>query len=230
MTVSFGSRRPLLSPSILNADFTQLGTVVQELERAGADAIHLDVMDGRFVPNISFGVPVVSAVRRATTLPLDVHLMVVEPERYVTAFAEAGATALTVHVEATVHLHRTVTAIKELGLLAGVALNPATPLAAIEEILPFVDLVLVMTVNPGFGGQALIPAALRKVERLRRLIDEAGLPCLLAVDGGIKLTNLEAVLHAGADIVVTGSALFDDSAPGEQLRRFRQLLSAFAGR
>jgi len=230
MTVSFGSRRPLLSPSILNADFTQLGTVVQELERAGADAIHLDVMDGRFVPNISFGIPVVSAVRRATTLPLDVHLMVVEPERYVTAFAEAGATALTVHVEATVHLHRTVTAIKELGLLAGVALNPATPLAAIEEILPFVDLVLVMTVNPGFGGQALIPAALRKVERLRRLIDEAGLPCLLAVDGGVKLTNLQAVLHAGADIVVTGSALFDDSTPGEQLRRFRQLLSAFAGR
>lgn len=136
MALSFGSRRPMLSPSILNADFSRLGAIVQELEQAGADAVHLDVMDGRFVPNISFGIPVVAAVRRSTHLPLDVHLMVVEPERYLSQFAEAGATLLTIHVEATVHLHRTVSAIKELGLLAGVALNPATPLAAIEEILP----------------------------------------------------------------------------------------------
>jgi len=227
MTLSFGHRRPLLSPSILNADFARLGTIVQELEQAGADAVHLDVMDGRFVPNISFGIPVVSAVRRSTTLPLDVHLMIVEPERYIAAFAEAGATALTVHVEATVHLHRTITAIKELGLLAGVALNPATPLAAIEEILPFIDLILIMTVNPGFGGQTLIPAVLKKVERLRQTIDAAGLSCLVSVDGGIKLSNVEAVLRAGADIIVTGSALFDDErSPGSVLRMFRQLLDA----
>ncbi|MCX7622991.1 MAG: ribulose-phosphate 3-epimerase [Thermomicrobium sp.] len=227
MTVSFGHRRPMLSPSILNADFACLGSIVQDLERAGADALHLDVMDGRFVPNISFGIPIVSAVKRSTRLPLDVHLMIVEPERYLDAFAEAGATALTVHVEATVHLHRTVSAIKELGLLAGVALNPATPLAAIEEILPFVDLVLVMTVNPGFGGQTLIPAMLAKIARLRRTIDEARLPCLLSVDGGVKLSNLEAVVRAGADIVVTGSALFeDDASPGERLREFRQRLAA----
>ncbi len=225
MTVSFGYRRPMLSPSILNADFARLGEIVRELEEAGADAIHLDVMDGRFVPNISFGLPVVEAVRRSTALPLDVHLMIVEPERYLAAFAAAGATAITVHVEASVHLHRTVTAIKELGLMAGVALNPATPLAAAEEILPYVDLILVMTVEPGYGGQPLIPSTLRKVERLRAQIDHSGLPCLLSVDGGIKISNVAAVLAAGADVVVTGSALFqDDASPGELLRRFRARL------
>ncbi|MFN3336943.1 MAG: ribulose-phosphate 3-epimerase [Thermomicrobium sp.] len=225
MTTTFGHRRPMLSPSILNADFTRLGEVVRELEEAGADAIHLDVMDGRFVPNISFGLPVVAALRQVTTLPLDVHLMIVEPERYLTAFAEAGATAITVHVEASIHLHRTVQMIHERGVLAGVALNPATPLAAIEEILPFVDLVLVMTVDPGFGGQSLIPAALRKLERLRRMVDEAGLPCLLSVDGGVKLSNIEAVVRAGADVVVTGSALFHSGqTPGQELQRFRDAM------
>ncbi|MCM8747155.1 ribulose-phosphate 3-epimerase [Thermomicrobium sp. CFH 73360] len=225
MTTTFGHRRPMLSPSILNADFARLGEIVRELEEAGADAIHLDVMDGRFVPNISFGLPVVTALRQVTTLPLDVHLMIVEPERYLAAFAEAGATAITVHVEASIHLHRTVHMIHELGVLAGVALNPATPLAAIEEILPFVDLVLVMTVDPGFGGQSLIPAVLRKLERLRRIVDEAGLHCLLSVDGGVKLSNIEAVVRAGADVVVTGSALFQsDQTPGQELQRFRDAL------
>lgn len=225
MTTTFGHRRPMLSPSILNADFARLGEIVGELETAGADAIHLDVMDGRFVPNISFGLPVVTALRQVTTLPLDVHLMIVEPERYLAVFAEAGATAITVHVEASIHLHRTVQMIHELGVLAGVALNPATPLAAIEEILPFVDLVLVMTVDPGFGGQSLIPSALRKLERLRRMVDQAGLRCLLSVDGGVKLSNIEGVVRAGADIVVTGSALFHSGqAPGQELRRFRDAM------
>lgn len=222
----FPRRGPIVSPSILNADFGNLAATVQELTTAGADAIHLDVMDGRFVPNISFGIPVVKAVRKATELPLDVHLMIQEPERYLTAFVEAGATLLTVHVEATVHLHRTIQAIRQLGVGAGVALNPATSLAAVEEILPFVDLILVMAVNPGFGGQTLIPATLRKVTRLRRMIDSENLPCLIAVDGGIKISNLEAVLEAGADIIVTGSALFEsDLSPGSALQQFRDRLT-----
>lgn len=223
MLTDFGHRRPILSPSILNADFGRLAAIVEELEEAGADAIHLDVMDGCFVPNISFGIPIVQAVRRVTSLPLDVHLMIVEPERYLSAFAEAGATILTIHVEATSHLHRAVQAIHELGLRAGVALNPATPLSTLEEIVPFVDLVLVMSVDPGFGGQSLIPSTLRKVERLRRWIDEAGLPCLVSVDGGIKLNNVDHVVRAGADIIVTGSALFGtNEPPGTLLRQFRE--------
>jgi len=223
MTTTFGYRLPMLSPSILNADFGHLAGVVRELDEAGADAIHLDIMDGRFVPNISFGLPIVRAVRDATTLPLDVHLMIVEPERYLEAFAQAGASALTVHVETCPHLHRTIQAIHELGLLAGVALNPATPLAAVEEILPFVDLVLIMTVDPGFGGQGLIPAVLGKLRRLRQMVDERGFRCLLSVDGGVKLSNLESVISAGADIVVTGSVLFTaEERPGEILRRLRE--------
>ena len=202
------ARRPALSPSILNADFGHLAEAFRQLELGGADYVHLDVMDGRFVPNISFGLPVVEAARRATSLPLDVHLMIVEPERYIGDFVAAGASIVTIHAEACLHLHRAVRQIHETGALAGVALNPATPLAAVEEILPFVDLVLIMTVDPGFGGQALIPAALRKVERLRRLIDELGLPAVIEVDGGVKESNVAAVIRTGADVVVTGSAAF----------------------
>lgn len=202
------ARRPALSPSILNADLAYLADAVRQLEAGGADYIHLDVMDGRFVPNISFGLPVVEAVRRVSRLPLDVHLMIVEPERYVYQFVEAGASVVTVHVEACVHLHRVVQQIREAGALAGVALNPATPVVAVQEILPFVDLVLVMTVDPGFGGQALIPAALRKTGWLRRLIDEMGATAVIEVDGGVKVSNIAAVVEAGADVVVTGSAAF----------------------
>ncbi len=202
------ARRPALSPSILNADFSHLAQVFRQLELGGADYVHLDVMDGRFVPTISFGLPVVEAARRATSLPLDVHLMVVEPERHVSDFIAAGAAIVTVHAEACLHLYRTVQQIHAIGALAGVALNPATPVTAVEEILPFVDLVLVMTVEPGYGGQALIPATLRKVERLRRLIDEMGLPAVIEVDGGVKPSNVAAVIEAGADVVVAGSAVF----------------------
>lgn len=202
------ARRPALSPSILNADFGHLAEVFRQLELGGADYVHLDVMDGRFVPTISFGLPVVEAARRATSLPLDVHLMVVEPERHVSDFVAAGAAIVTVHAEACLHLYRTVQQIHAIGALAGVALNPATPVTAVEEILPFIDLVLVMTVEPGYGGQALIPATLRKVERLRRLIDEMGLPAVIEVDGGVKSSNVAAAIEAGADVVVAGSAVF----------------------
>jgi ribulose-phosphate 3-epimerase len=219
------SRRPALSPSILNADFGHLAAVLRQLEHGGADYVHLDVMDGRFVPNISFGLPVVEAARRATNLPLDVHLMIVEPERYIDDFVAAGASIVTVQVEACVHLHRTVQQIHAAGALAGVALNPATPLAAVEEIVPFVELVLVMTVDPGYGGQTLIPATLRKVERLRRLIDDRGLPAVIEVDGGIKASNMAAVLEAGADVVVTGSAAFPpDGSTVEAVQALRRAM------
>ncbi len=197
-----------IAPSILSADFAALADEVARVEAGGADWLHVDVMDGRFVPNLTIGPLVVEAVRKRTRLPLDVHLMIVEPERYIGDFVAAGASIVTIHPEACLHLHRAVRQIHETGALAGVALNPATPLAAVEEILPFVDLVLIMTVDPGFGGQALIPAALRKVERLRRLIDELGLPAVIEVDGGVKESNVAAVIRAGADVVVTGSAAF----------------------
>src|SRR5690606_6899219 len=177
-------RRVAIAPSVLTADLVRLADAVAAIEAAGADYVHLDVMDGRFVPNITIGIPVVEAVADVTHLPVDVHLMIVEPERYVDQFIAAGAQIVTVHVEASVHLHRTVQRIREAGAQAGVALNPATPLAAIEEILPFVDLVLVMSVNPGFGGQTFIPTSLGKIERLRRMIDERGARAVIQVDGG----------------------------------------------
>lgn len=202
-------RRPIaLAPSILTADLTRLGEAVQQAEEAGADYLHLDVMDGRFVPNISIGVPVVASVSQVTSLPLDVHLMIVEPERYVEQFVAAGARLVTVHVEASLHLHRTVQRLHELGVLAGVALNPATSLSMIEEILPFADLILVMSVNPGFGGQSFIPTALKKIERLRQMIDESNAKALIEVDGGIKASNIRRIVDAGADVIVAGSAVY----------------------
>ncbi len=197
-----------IAPSILSADFARLGEEVQACERAGADRIHIDVMDGCFVPNITVGPVVVSAVRRATSLPLDVHLMVVEPERHLEAFALAGATTLLVQVEATVHLHRAVQRIRGLGLRAGVVLNPATPLCFLDEILPEVDQVLLMTVNPGFGGQPFIPGTLDKVRRLAQRIREEGLAVDLEVDGGITPETASQVVRAGATILVAGSAIF----------------------
>lgn len=203
-----------ISPSILSADFTRLAEEVRALEDAGADYLHVDVMDGRFVPNITIGPFVVEALKRATRLPLDVHLMIVEPERYVEAFARAGSDVITVHAEASTHLHRTVQAIRECGARAGVSINPATPVSAIEEIIDDVDLVLVMSVNPGFSGQTFIPSALRKIAAVRGLIEARGLTVELEVDGGIKVSNIREAAAAGADVFVSGSGILgsDDYA------------------
>ena len=199
-----------LAPSILSADFARLGEVVRETTAAGADYIHVDVMDGRFVPNLTIGPLVVYAIRSHTSLPLDVHLMIVEPERLVADFASAGADKITVHQEATVHLDALVHRIRELGVTAGVAINPATPASAIAEVLPELDLVLVMTVNPGFGGQRFIESVLPKVRRVREMIDAAGLSTELEVDGGIKPDNVARLVGAGANVIVAGSAVYND--------------------
>jgi ribulose-phosphate 3-epimerase len=197
-----------IAPSILAADFANLGAEAQEAEQAGADRIHLDVMDGRFVPNITFGPVVVGALRRAVRLPLEAHLMIVEPERYLEDFVQAGATTIIVHQEASPHLHRTLSRLKELGVRAGVALNPATPLDTVEEVFPDVDLILIMTVNPGFGGQEFIATMLTKIERVRRRLDESSLTCELEVDGGIDAQTAPQVTTAGANVLVAGTAIF----------------------
>lgn len=197
-----------LAPSILSADFARLGAQVAEAEQAGADRIHVDVMDGHFVPNITIGPVVLRSLRRVTRLPLECHLMIEEPDRYLEAFAEAGADAITVHQEGGVHLHRTVQRIKALGKRAGVALNPATPTELLGDILPDLDLVLVMTVNPGFGGQAFIATVVPKIERMRALIDRLQPQCELEVDGGIDPQTAPIVVRAGARALVAGSALF----------------------
>jgi ribulose-phosphate 3-epimerase len=197
-----------IAASILSADMARLGEQVAEAEAAGCDYVHLDVMDGHFVPNLTIGPVVVEAVRRVTALPLDVHLMVERPESYLAAFSEAGADILTVHVETCPHLHRTVHHIKELGCRAGVSLNPATPAELLEEIVPYADLVLVMTVNPGFGGQSFIHRSVRKIERVRALLQQQGSPAELEVDGGIGPETAALVTAAGADVLVAGSAIF----------------------
>ncbi len=212
-----------IAPSILSADFARLGEQVAEAEAAGADYIHVDVMDGHFVPNITFGPLVVAAIRPVTELPLDVHLMIEEPERYIEQFAKAGADILTVHQEACPHLHRVIEGIKRLGVRAGVSLNPATPLNTLEEILPYVDLVLLMTVNPGFGGQEFIEEMLPKIERMRRMLDERGLKCELEVDGGINTDTAPKVVAAGADVLVAGEAIFGaEEGVAEAVRRIRE--------
>jgi ribulose-phosphate 3-epimerase len=203
------ARSPLLAPSILSADFGQLAEEIRAVEAAGADWIHVDVMDGRFVENITIGPVVVKAARAATKLPLDVHLMIVEPERYVPAFAKAGADRILVHVEASPHLHRTLQQIRGLGCAAGVVLNPHTHEDAIDRVLGDLDQVLVMSVNPGFGGQSFIPSVLDKVAVLRRRIDERGLSVMIEVDGGVAPDTAGRVKAAGADVLVAGSAVFD---------------------
>lgn len=199
-----------LAPSILSANFARLGDQVSAAETAGGDWIHVDVMDGRFVPNISFGSLVVQAIRPVTNLPLDVHLMIIEPERYLSAFAAAGADGLTVHFEACPHLHRVIQQIKELGLRAGVALNPATPLSVLEEILPDLDLVLVMSVNPGFGNQSYIDSSTAKIAKLRKKLDAIGSNAELQVDGGININTINDAVSAGASVLVAGSAIFNE--------------------
>lgn len=202
-----------IAASILSADFARLGEQVEEAEAAGVDWIHMDIMDGHFVPNMTIGPLVVRALRPITDLTLDVHLMIERPERLIPAFAEAGADRLTVHVETCPHLHRTIQQIKELGLKAGVTLNPATPLTTLEEILPDVDLVLIMSVNPGFGGQSYVPGSTAKIARLRQMLDGRGLSRVeLEVDGGIKPHNVAQVVAAGATVLVVGSAIFDPPA------------------
>lgn len=198
-----------LSPSILSADFSRLGEQVKLLDDAGAQYVHIDVMDGMFVPSISFGLPVIKAIRGCTDRIFDVHLMIEEPGRYIDEFAKAGADIITVHVEACKHLDRTVEMIKEKGLIAGVALNPSTPLSTIEYVLPKVDMVLIMTVNPGFGGQQFIPYTLNKIKDLKELLKKTGNKADIQVDGGIKVDNVKEVLDAGANIIVAGSAVFN---------------------
>jgi ribulose-phosphate 3-epimerase len=201
-----------IAPSILAADFARLGeqvAVVEKLaEKFGIDRLHVDVMDGHFVPNISFGVPIIKSLRKVTKLPLETHLMIDAPDRYLEAFVEAGSTSLLVHVEGAHHLHRTIERIKQLGVKAGVVLNPATPLSTIEEILPDVDIVLAMTVNPGFGGQAFIRSTLPKIERLRLMIHELNYGCELEVDGGVDVATAPLCVSAGANVLVAGSAVF----------------------
>ena len=201
---------PRLAPSILSADFLRLGEEIAAAEAAGADVIHFDVMDGLFVPNISIGLPILAAARRATGLPIDVHLMIERPERYLEAFVEAGADWLTIHVEGAIHLHRTLSQIRELGAKAGVTLNPGTPAAALDEVLPIVDLALVMSVNPGFGGQAFIESQLAKITALRATLDRVNPGAILAVDGGVHAENVARVIAAGADQVIAGSAVFNE--------------------
>lgn len=198
-----------IAPSILSADFSRLGEQVAEAARGGADYIHVDIMDGHFVPNLTLGPLVVQAIRPWTDLPLDVHMMVTEPQRFIPQFAEAGADIITVHAEACTHLHRVVHQIKDAGKRAGVALNPGSPLALVEEVLPDLDLVLVMTVNPGFGGQAFIEGMVDKVRRMRAMLDQRGLPAELEVDGGISPRTAPRAVEAGARVLVAGSAVYN---------------------
>jgi len=220
------SKKIKLAPSILSADFARLGEQVAEVTAHGADYIHVDVMDGHFVPPITIGDEMVKAIRRHTSIPLDVHLMIDTPERQIESFAKAGSDILTVHVEASAHLHRVVTQIKALGAKAGVSLNPATPLESVSEILPLLDLILVMTVNPGYGGQSFIPQMMDKIVRLRQLLDERGITAELEVDGGVKADNASQVARSGADVLVAGSAIFNDQESIPQtMARFREAIA-----
>ena len=211
-----------LAPSILSSDFSRLGQEIEAVERGGAAILHVDVMDGHFVPNITIGLPVIKSIARSTKLPIDAHLMISEPGRYADQFVTAGAKMVSVHVEADVHLHRTLASIKAAGGEAGVAINPATPIVAVEEALDFADYVLVMSVNPGFGGQQFISTSLDKVRRLRRMIDERGLNVRIEIDGGIDLTNIAEVVAAGAEIIVAGSAIFGAPDPQVAVRDLRE--------
>ena len=211
-----------IAPSILSADFSRLGEEIQAVERGGATILHVDVMDGHFVPNLTVGLPVVKSLARATQLPIDAHLMISEPGRYASQFVEAGAKMVSVHVEADAHLHRTLSSIRSAGAAAGVVINPATPVESLSEALPYADYVLVMSVNPGFGGQRFIETSIDKVRRLRRLIQERGLTTRIEIDGGVDLNNIAAVVSAGAEIIVAGSAVFSTKDPEAAVRNLRE--------
>lgn len=212
----------LVAPSILAADFSNLAGEIEMVNESMADWIHLDIMDGLFVPNISFGFPVVETVRDLSVKPLDVHLMIVDPDRYLERFRDAGASTLTVHYEACHNLHRTVTEIRRLGMKAGVTLNPHSPVILLKDILRYIDLVLLMTVNPGYGGQSFIPGSINKIGELRSMIDEEGYDVLIEVDGGIDLQNAPVLVHAGVDVLVAGSTVFSASNPSEAIRRLKE--------
>ena len=211
-----------IAPSILSADFTRLGEEISTVQKAGASILHVDVMDGRFVPNITVGLPVVKALSRSTTLPIDAHLMIVEPGQYAQQFAKAGARMVSIHIEADPNAHRTLSSIRAEGALAGIVINPATPLSAIDEAIKFADYTLIMSVNPGFGGQEFIPESLDKVRRLRKMIDERGLRTRIEIDGGINQDNIGEVTGAGAEIIVAGSAIFGAPDPAVALRELRE--------
>jgi ribulose-phosphate 3-epimerase len=213
--------KPLIAPSILSADFARLGEELSALEDAGADWVHVDVMDGHFVPNLTFGPPVIRAIRPHSTLPFDVHLMIESPERSIEAYREAGADSITVHAETCVHLHRTLNQIRESGARAGVSLNPHTSLSLIEEVLGEVDLILLMSVNPGFGGQKMITRTIDKARRLRAMCDAQGVSPLIEVDGGIKVNNIAGFAAAGVNVFVAGSAVFGASSLGEAITQLR---------
>ncbi len=218
-----------IAPSILSADLLKLEEQVRTVEENGADFIHVDVMDGHFVPNITFGPNIVKALRRITRLPLDVHLMITNPDNYIPNFIEAGANIVTVHAEVCAHLNKTLNTIKSLGAKAGVSINPATPLNSIEEVTGIIDLLLIMSVNPGFGGQKFIPSSINKIERARKLLDEAGSDALLEVDGGISAENAADVVRAGANVLVAGSAIFASNDIAASVRKIRKSVeNAFA--
>ena len=216
----------MVAPSILSADFSRLGDEIRAVENSGADVIHVDVMDGNFVPNITIGPPVVESVRRVTDLPLDVHLMIADADRYIEDFASAGADWITVHVEACPHLHRTIGRIKELGKKAGAVLNPATPLVTLDEILGDVDLVMLMSVNPGFGGQSFIRSSINKIKNLRKMIEERGLAVGIEVDGGVSPATIADVAGAGGNIFVAGSAVFGQQDYAEVIRQMKSICTA----
>lgn len=217
-----------LAPSILAADFSDLLNDVKRVESAGADWLHIDIMDGHFVPNISFGPMIVKALQGKVNMPFDVHLMIDDPDAYIGAFVEAGADVITVHEEACPHLHRTIQLIKSHGVKAAVSLNPATSITTLEEILPELDMVLIMSVNPGFGGQSFIPSSLDKIRRLRKMIDDRNLNVDIQVDGGVKLSNVKEVLDAGANIIVAGSAVFKAEDLNKTVQSFKEIFKAYA--